>query len=178
MPLSNTGPVAQFRERPCMRGRPKGSSMWTFNHDLFVLTSASRGDPSWPRRADARGSARLFNDRTRRRLVRSLRRLATRTPPRHAACRRFEVLLHERVALVRADLLEIAALLEHQPDPHPGCVLALHRLLADGCASPLYNHDIHPSELKSTLYYVRSRLGAAPSARVHSPSSARRVTRY
>jgi hypothetical protein len=152
--------------------------MWTFNHDLFALTSASRGDPSWPRRARVRGSARLFTDRTRRRLVRSLRRLATRRPPRHAACRRFEVLLHERVALVRSDLLEIAALLEHERHPDPGCVVALHRLLADGCASPLYNHDIHPSELKYTLYYVRSRLGAAPSARVHTPTSDSRVTRY
>ena len=51
----------------------------------------------------------LFTDRTRRRLVGSLRQLADRRPPRHAARRRFEVLLNERVALVRSDLLEIAA---------------------------------------------------------------------
>jgi hypothetical protein len=109
--------------------------------------------------------------------VKSLRRLATRRPPRHAACRRFEALLHERVALVRGDLLEIAALLEHEIDPDPGCVVALHRLLADGCTSPLYNPEIHPSELRYTLYYVRSRLGG-PSARVSSPPRDTRVTRY
>jgi len=135
--------------------------VWNFNRDSRV-----------------RGSARLFSDRTRRRLVRSLRRLATRKPPRDAAGRRFEVLLHERVALVRGDLLEIAALLEQELDPHPGCVVALHRLLTDGCASPLYNPEIHHSELRSTLYYVRSRLGAAPSASVHSPLRDSRVARY
>jgi hypothetical protein len=60
--------------------------------------------------------------RTQRRLVASLRKLASREPPRGGTCRRFEVLLHERVALVRADLLEIAELLEQAPDPEPGCV--------------------------------------------------------
>lgn len=120
----------------------------------------------------------LFTDRTRRRLVRSLRQLADRRPPRYAARRRFEVLLNERVALVRSDLLEIAALLEHERDPDPGCVVALHRLLTDGCASPLYNCEVHPSELRATLYYVRSRLGAVPSAPAHFRPSERRAARY
>lgn len=84
----------------------------------------------------------------------------SRRPPRDAARRRFEVLLHDRVALVRADLLEIVALLEHEPDPDPGCVAALHRLLTDGCESPLYNAEVHPSELRATIFYVRSRLTA------------------
>jgi hypothetical protein len=34
----------------------------------------------------------------------------------------------------------------------------LHRLLTDGCESPLYNRDVHPSELRATIFYVRSRL--------------------
>jgi hypothetical protein len=34
----------------------------------------------------------------------------------------------------------------------------LHSLLADGCDSPLYNSEIHVSELRATLYWVRARL--------------------
>jgi hypothetical protein len=59
---------------------------------------------------------------------------------------------------VRSDLLEIAALLEHTHDPDPARVAALHNLLANGCDSPLYNTDIHISELHATLHYVRSGL--------------------
>lgn len=87
------------------------------------------------------------------------------------------MVLHERVALVRGDLLEIAALLEHELHPDPCSVVALHRLLADGCASPLYNRDVHLSELRATLYYVRSRLGA-PSSALASPPSNGQVARY
>jgi hypothetical protein len=70
------------------------------------------------------------------------------------------VLLHDRVALVRADLLEIAELLEQAPDAEPRCVTELHRLLTDGCESPLFNPDVHPSELRTSVYYVHSRLTA------------------
>jgi hypothetical protein len=93
-------------------------------------------------------------------LLKSLRKLADRRPPRDAVRRRFEVLLLDRVAPVRSDLLEIAALLENVPEPDAECVAALHRLLTDGCESPLYNPDVHPSELRATLFYVRSRLAA------------------
>jgi hypothetical protein len=89
-----------------------------------------------------------------------LRRLATSGPARDAARRRFELLLHTRVAAVRTDLLEIAALLERAIEPDPWCVSALQHLLTDGCESPLYNPAVHPSELRATLYYVRSRLAA------------------
>ena len=153
--------------------------MWTSEPDFLAATSASEtcDDVSWPRHSRVGGSVRLFNARTRRRLVRSLRRLASRRSPRDAA-RRFEVLLHERVDLVRDDLLEIAALLERELDPDPGCIVALHRLLTDGCASPLYNRDVHPSELRTTLYYVRSRLGAGRGERVRSLASDSRAARY
>jgi hypothetical protein len=87
-----------------------------------------------------------------------LRRLANRRPPRDGACRRFEVLLDDRLALVRADLLEIASLLERASQPDPWCLTTLHRLLTDGCESPLYNRDVHPSELRATIFYLRSRL--------------------
>jgi hypothetical protein len=125
-----------------------------------LLPPESRGDSPATGPGSRRGGARRVSARTRRRLVHSLRRLANRQPSSHAARRRFEVLLLDRVAPVRADLLEIAALLEAAPDPDPGCVRSLHRLLTDGCESPLYNPEVHPSELRATLYYVRSGLGA------------------
>ena len=34
-------------------------------------------------------------------------------------------------------------------------MLETHKLLTDGCDSPLYNRDIHVSELWATLYYLR-----------------------
>ena len=33
--------------------------------------------------------------------------------------------------------------------------LAIRKLLTDGCESPLYNRDIHMSELRAALYYLR-----------------------
>jgi hypothetical protein len=35
-------------------------------------------------------------------------------------------------------------------------VLSIQNLLTDGCKSPLYNPEIHISELRATLYYLRS----------------------
>jgi hypothetical protein len=76
------------------------------------------------------------------------------------SARRFEILLCERAAAVRTDLLAIADLLEAADNPHPSCVADLERLLSDGCSSPLYNRDVHQSELRATLYYARSQLGS------------------
>lgn len=133
--------------------------MWT--SESLTSVPETYDDVSPPRHPRVRRSASLFNNRTRRRLVRSLRELARRASLGDAPRRRFEVLLRERVAPVRGELLEIAALLDHDRQPDPGCVVALHRLLTDGCASPLYNRDIHPSELRATLHYVRCRLGTS-----------------
>lgn len=135
--------------------------MWNSNLDSFPRPSppGSRGDSPAQGPWRRRDRARRVSARTRRRLVVSLRTLASRQPSSHAARRRFEVLLLQRVAPVSADLLEIAALLEAAPDPDPRCVRTLHRLLTDGCESPLYNPDVHPSELRATLYYVRLGLG-------------------
>jgi hypothetical protein len=33
-------------------------------------------------------------------------------------------------------------------------VLDVQRLITDGCESPLYNRDVHISELRATLYYL------------------------
>ncbi len=91
-------------------------------------------------------------------IVQWLRRTANRAGAPDPMVRRHEALLHYRVAAVRTELLEIAAVLERADDPDPACVAELHDLLANGCDSPLYNPDIHVSELRATLHYVRARL--------------------
>ncbi|MGZ4192875.1 MAG: hypothetical protein ACXVRW_10530 [Solirubrobacteraceae bacterium] len=63
---------------------------------------------------------------------------------------------------VRAELLEVAALLEQAPRVDPDCIAELLRLLTSGFDSPLFNSEIHPSELKATLYFLRSRLADHP----------------
>ena len=105
---------------------------------------------------------RLVSARNRRILARWLRRTAGRAPSRDPIRRRHDLLLYDRVTVVRADLLEIAVMLEHSDDPDPGCVAAVHDLMSDGCESPLYNPDVHVSELRATLYFVRSRLDGPP----------------
>lgn len=109
-------------------------------------------------RQTERKQARLTSPRNRRMLARWLRRTANRTERTHPLTRIREPLLHYRAAAVRTDLLEIATLLEHTHNPDPARIAALHDLLANGCDSPLYNPDIHISELQATLHYVRSGL--------------------
>jgi hypothetical protein len=94
----------------------------------------------------------------RRVIVQWLRRTANRTEEPDPIARRRQALLHYRVAAVRPDLLEIAAALERAHDADPACVATLHELLANGCDSPLYNPDVHVSELHATLHYVRAGL--------------------
>jgi hypothetical protein len=101
---------------------------------------------------------RPISARKRRMLARWVRRTANREPRHLPLARTPEPLLHYRVSAVRTDLLEIAALLEHTHNPDPARVAALHDLLANGCDSPLYNTDVHISELLATLDYVRSGL--------------------
>ncbi len=95
--------------------------------------------------------------RAQRRVVDGLRSVA-RQAGSEARQPRFGVLLGERAALVRGELLEVAALLEAAADPDPGVVAELYRLLTDGCSSPLYNRDVHISELQAALYYARLHL--------------------
>lgn len=114
----------------------------------------------------ARQRARLSSPRKRRKIVRWLRRTGRYDHEPHPFARRRGTLLHYRVAAVRTDLLEIAVMLERAPDPDPASVAALQHLLADGCDSPLYNPDIHISELVATLHYVRAGLGSARPGRM------------
>ncbi len=67
------------------------------------------------------------------------------------------MLLYYRAAAVRADLLEIAALLEHAHDPDPGSVAALRDLLR-GERSPLFDAAVAASELRATLDRARAAL--------------------
>ncbi len=116
-----------------------------------------------PRSGATRKHARLVGPRNRRVIARWLRRTAARADERHPLSRRGETLLVSRVAAVRTDLLQIASLLERTDDPDPMSMGALSELLANGCDSPLYNADIHISELYATLYYIR--IGLVPTGR-------------
>lgn len=70
-----------------------------------------------------------------------------------------------QLLLVRSDLIELADLLERADDPDPECVATLRELLRNGCDSPLYNADLHISELRARLYFARRRLRAEASVR-------------
>ena len=137
-------------------------------------------------RPHARTRARRVSARHRRMLARWLRRTASHTPEPDPVRRRRELLLCDRVAAVRAELHEVALMLEHADDPDPTCVAALHRLLSDGCGSPLYNPDLHISELRATLYYLRSALSRStigleqprpPSTQRDQPRQTQTVTK-
>lgn len=124
----------------------------------------------------ARKHARLVSSRRRRTLASRLRRTANRVQDPDPIRRRRELLLCDRVAAVRTDLLEIAVMLAHTRDPDRESLATLCELLSDGCESPLYNRDVHLSELRATLHYVRSRLtrpanGAPQATRVDGAQS-------
>lgn len=116
--------------------------------------------------------------RRRRRLIRRLRRLAATVPARDPLRRRSDPWLHDRLGSARAELAALADALQGIGTPDALVLRELEVLVADGCASPLLNPELHVSELRATLYYVRSRLreSAAPpmvrrSARAWEPST-------
>jgi hypothetical protein len=114
---------------------------------------------------------RPVSPRQRRRLARQLHRTARQRPSRDPIRRRYEVLLTERVIAVAPDLRAIAATLEQIDDSDPEAVAAVRRLLSDGRDSPLYNPDIHPSELRATLYYVHAALRRCRDRSVAGPAA-------
>jgi hypothetical protein len=113
----------------------------------------------WRTRHANHRRARLASPHRRRVLARWLRRIARIATERDPRRRRHDVLLHDRAAAVRPQLLEIAASLEQAYDPDPACVHEIHELLANA-DSPLNHPDVHVSELHATLYYARARLAA------------------
>jgi hypothetical protein len=108
-----------------------------------------------PRRA--RGAPRSGR-RDAHRVAGGLRGAVARVTGSGRLVRRSGLLLGDRVVAVQAELLEIAGLLEQSERPDAEAVNAVRRLLTDGLQSPLFNRDVHPSELLATLYFVHSRL--------------------
>jgi hypothetical protein len=105
---------------------------------------------------------RAADARQRTRLVKGLRRVARRAGS-PAPARRFEVLLCDRAAAVRFELLDLAALLQRTRNPHPAAIATLRWLLTDGCESPLYNRDVPASRLTPALDEVRTALSGDDS---------------
>ena len=102
---------------------------------------------------------RLVTSRTRHALAEGLKRTAAPTqPPRRFDCC---PVLGDRVAAVRAELLELAAALEQTNDPDPASVALIHELLTNGC-SPLYNPNLPAADLQATL--TRAHAGLAAQA--------------
>jgi hypothetical protein len=114
------------------------------------------------RRGGAGRLSRRSRDRQRLKLVEGLRRAARRAGTA-AKPRRYEVLLRNRAALVRPQLLEVAAALERVAEPDPDTLGTLRWLLTDGCASPLFNSDVPTAELIATLDRVWVQLEAEDS---------------
>lgn len=117
-----------------------------------TTAASSRSVREWWRQRHA--------EHRRRVIVRWLRRTANRTEESEPIARRRQPLLHYRAATVRTELLEIAAVLDGAQSPDPASLATLRELLANGCDSPLYNPDIHVSELHATLHHVRAGLRA------------------
>lgn len=108
-----------------------------------------------PHRTDALRSARR-----QRQVVTGLRAVARRSAP-SAAPARFGVLLIDRAAAVRPQLLEVAALVAGTAQPAPHCIDRLHALLTDGCASPLFNPRVPAAALSAELDEARAALRPA-----------------
>lgn len=145
---------------------------------LRAVPSVSRSGAS-ARRIARRGLRRLRAEgHAQRRVVQGLRSVARQAGPR-APHRRFAVLLVERAALVRSELLEVAALLEMAAAPDPGLLAELHQLLTDGCSSPLYNRAVQVSELRAILFRARLDLSSpALSGSASAASQPRKARMY
>ena len=107
--------------------------------------------------AGARRLAARSRDRQRIRLVAGLRSVARRANTGGRA-RRYEVLLCERAASVRSQLLAMAATLERVSNPEPETLDRLRWLLTDGCTSPLYNPDVPETHLLAALDRIEAEL--------------------
>jgi hypothetical protein len=126
-----------------------------------MFVSCFRPLTDWARRArDVPPSGA----RDARRVAGWLRGAVARAAASGRVVRRSGLLLCDRVVAVQVELLEIAELLERAERPDAEAVTTVRRLLTDGLQSPLFNRDVHPSELLATLYFVRQRLagGVAP----------------
>jgi hypothetical protein len=109
---------------------------------------------------------RLQSHRTRHALAAWLRRTAdpNQPPTRFDPC----PILTDRAQTVRAELLELADLLEQTPTPDPASIALLRELLTSG-TSPLYNPNHPASDLHTTLTRVRAGVTGLSTAYVSEP---------
>jgi hypothetical protein len=112
-----------------------------------------------------RSRAERVSRRERRTLISWLRRTAAETRRYDPIHCRYVALRRDRLSSAWSDLSEIATMLEHAPDPDPVCVAELRELVRNGGESPLYDSGTRGSELRATLYFVRSRLSTGAIAR-------------
>ena len=117
---------------------------------------------------------RLLSTRNRQALAAGLRRTAAPTQPP----RRFDTcpILTDRVAPIRAELLELADALERTNDLDPPSVALIHELLTNAC-SPLYNPNLPADDLHATISCAHSGIslhGTAqpPAPPLHTPDRA------
>jgi hypothetical protein len=103
----------------------------------------------------ARKQRRLVSARSRSALADDLRHLLTRRRPPSGS--NLVPVLHDRVAPVSSQLLEIAAALENAHAPDPTAVALIRELLRDGC-SPLYNPQVPATGLYVALEHARAGL--------------------
>ncbi len=106
---------------------------------------------------------RLQSARTRGALAAGLRRTADPIQP----SRRLDPcpVLVDRVAVVRAQLLELANDLERTQTPDPASVAVLRELLTNG-SGPLYNPNVPAADLHTTLARARAGLTTSPTATI------------
>jgi hypothetical protein len=107
--------------------------------------------------AVARERARLTAPDRRRRLARTLRRVAVYRPG-SAQERRLTPYPLERLAAARPGLLAVADAVETASRPDPALLVEIEELLCDGSRSPLLRTDIPIPELGAALDRVRVRL--------------------
>jgi|GEM_PF-3112442 len=110
-------------------------------------------------RSDVRAFRRAWAVRPRRRraLAHELRSTAALTEPPSRFDRATIPVLLDRVATVRAEMLDLAVALECSSDPDPDAVAVVRKLLRDGC-SPIYNPNVPATQLTAALGAARAGL--------------------
>lgn len=112
--------------------------------------------------AVAHKHSRLVRPRSRQALARELRATASLTRPRRRSATAVVPVLYDRIAAVRAQLLELAAALEDGHGQEPTSVAVIRELLRDG-RSPLYNPNVPADDLSATLTLTLASLGRLTS---------------
>jgi hypothetical protein len=106
----------------------------------------------------AEWQARLVSERRRRQLAARLRAIADAAPAPvdgGSTGTWTSLVLVDRVAGVREQLLEVAAVVERVDHPDPVTIARLWQLVSDGVHSPLYNPLVVAGELEVVLRQAR-----------------------